>query len=59
MILMLLTGTAVAFGTVFATPSIQMTGKVQAPPAYDEVDRTGYTAPVITTPTVEMHGRVQ
>ncbi|UFS63386.1 hypothetical protein LOH54_04460 [Sulfurimonas sp. HSL-3221] len=59
MILMLLTGTAVAFGAVIATPPIQMTGKVQAVPEYVEVDRTGYMAPVITTPAVEMHGRTQ
>ncbi|WP_345973303.1 hypothetical protein [Sulfurimonas diazotrophicus] len=59
MILMLLAGTAVAFGTVIATPPIQMSGKVQAAPEYVEVDRTGYTTPVITTPTVEMHGRTQ
>jgi len=59
MIVMLLAGTAVAFGTVIATPPIQMSGKVQAQPEYEEVDRSGYVAPVITAPTVEMHGRTQ
>jgi hypothetical protein len=56
---MLLGGAALACGTVITAPAIKMTGKVQQQPEYVEVDRTGYTPPVIATPAVEMHGQSQ